>query len=845
MKSNSSRISTAIRSLSLRTRLILGNMIVTFLAVAGLGYYVYYRAQQTNFYLTNQLNASVHQQAETQLNATSTEQAATLNNFFASASMNITMIGTTAGNLLTQENSLDNGSYWDAANSMNRISNGSWDNSSTDSASVFIPAKNDLTGSLTSELNTLRQLDFTVPTILKANPNIVAIYFGGLSGETLYYPNINLASLVPSDFDVTGRPWFVNASPAQDPSRQAVWADPYLDAASHGLIVTVSAPVYDSSGTFRGVVAMDFQLSKITNLVSNIRVGDTGYAFLIDKNDKLIAMPASGYKEFGVSPSTVPLGHVLDPTEVSAQVPTDFWKVLNKMSRGESGLETIQVNGVDHFISYSSLPSVGYSLAKIVPAQELLTNVTTAQEQIAQSTRNTLIFSILLILGILIISILATFAISDTLMMPLRALTKTAEEITDGDLTATAEIRGQDEIGMLANTLNKMTSTLKENIRSLEQRVAERTSDLEEASRNADQRAAQFEAIALIVKAINSVHQMDALLPQITSVISERFGYYHVGIFLNDESGQTAILAATNSEGGKNMLARGHRLKIGEQGIVGYVAATGTVRVARSVGEDAAYFNNPDLPETLSEMALPLLVGNQIAGVLDVQSKQADAFSAEDIGVLSLLADEVSLAIDNTRLLESTRRSLSEAEALYHQYLRQAWSRFPREENLVGYRNTISGSAPLESPVDFDSNPKGGNNEQKETGRLVVPIKLRGELIGNLVIQAPQNKEWTHDQMDLAQAVADRVALSAENARLFDETSRRAERERMVTEITSKIRSTNNPEEMIGIALNELRNALGATQVQLIPQAISFSRDTKTSTGQAVDPVHNGNGAKK
>jgi GAF domain-containing protein/HAMP domain-containing protein len=474
------------------------------------------------------------------------------------------------------------------------------------------------------------------------------------------------------------------------------------------------------------------------------------------------------------------------------------------------------------------------------------------QAEIYAVANRTLTISLLILGAILLFATALAVYLGNSLIEPVISLTQTAQEAAQGDLSVRSNVKSKDEIGVLAAAFNQMTGQLSNLIGTLEKRVADRTqeltarsNDLEIAGANIQQRATQFEAIALIVKAINSVHQMDALLPQITSVISERLGYYHIGIFLNDESDQTAALAASNSEGGKNMLARGHRLRIGEQGIVGYVAATGTVRVARSVGEDAIYFNNPDLPETLSEMALPLRVGNQIVGVLDVQSKQTDAFSSEDISVLSLLADEVSLAIENTRLLESTRRSLSEAEALYRQYLHKAWSRFPHEENLVGYRSTISGSAPLETPVDFDANLKDGNKEQKETGRLVIPIKLRSELIGNLVIQAPQNKEWTRDQMDLVQAVADRVALSAENARLFDETIRRAERERMVTEITSKIRSTNNPEEMIGIALNELRNALGATQVQLIPQAISFSRDTKTSTDQKVDPVHNGNGAKK
>jgi GAF domain-containing protein len=128
---------------------------------------------------------------------------------------------------------------------------------------------------------------------------------------------------------------------------------------------------------------------------------------------------------------------------------------------------------------------------------------------------------------------------------------------------------------------------------------------------------------------------------------------------------------------------------------------------------------------------------------------------------------------------------------------------------------------------------------------------LRGETIGNLIVHAPEGRYWRKDQIELVKAVADRVALSAENARLFDETSRRAERERLVTEITSKIRSTNDPEEMINTALEELRSALGAAQIQIIPQVVPASQ---TSSGEASNSVHinesghktqRGNGANK
>jgi GAF domain-containing protein len=844
MKNFSSRNISA-RPFSLRTRLILGNMIIIFLAVTGLGYYVYYRAQEANSYLTAQLTASVRQQAETQMNAIGTEQAAALDNFFATAAMNITMVGATASNLVSQENSLNNGIYWNAVNSLSRLPNGSWDNSKADAASVFVPAKYDLTPNLVSELNTIRQLDFTIPTVLKSNPDVVAIYFGGVSGETVYYPNIDLASLVPPDFDVTQRPWFLKASPAQDPSRQAVWSDPYLDAASHGLIVTSSAPVYDSNGTFRGVVAMDFQLNKITEVVSGIHVGNTGYSFLIDKNHRLIALPAAGYKEFGISASAVPLGQLLDPTKVVAPLPPEFWQILGNMSSGKSGFETIQLNGVEHFVAYRPVPSIGYSLALIVPSQELLASAAAAQAQIAQSARNTILVSLFIVIAILIISLLATLGISSRLMQPLGILTRTAEEIAHGDLNAEAHIQSQDEIGTLAATLNSMTASLRESIQSLEQRVAERTSELELVSRNANRRAAEFEAIVQVTGAISSIRRMEELLPRITSVISEQFGYYHVGIFLNNETDRYTYLTAANSEGGQKMLNRGHNLKIGEQGIVGNVASTGKPRMARNVGEDAVFFNNPDLPETKSELALPLRSGGNIIGVLDVQSREPDAFSEEDIRVLTILADQVSLAIENVRSFETTQRALNEAEALYRQYLRQAWSRLPREQRLAGYRYTPRGASILETQVDLSS---AADAKEKPVNRITVPIKLRGEVIGELNIQIPADTKLSNDHMDLIQAVADRLALSAENARLFDETSRRAERERLVTEITSKIRSTNDPETMIKTALNELRNALGATQVQLIPQAISISQGTEkriySSTAESsTEKAPGGNGA--
>ena len=371
--------------------------------------------------------------------------------------------------------------------------------------------------------------------------------------------------------------------------------------------------------------------------------------------------------------------------------------------------------------------------------------------------------------------------------------------------------------------LRGLQSSLEARIEERTNELAQRSAELEAANQHNEQRAAQFEAIAQVANAIASIRTLEELLPKITKLISEKFNFYHVGIFLNDASNQYAALSAANSDGGQKMLARRHQLKIGEQGIVGSVAGTGTPRIALDVGEDATFFNNPDLPNTHSEMALPLTISGKTVGALDVQSTEPAAFDQDDLQILSILADQVSLAIENARLFEESSKSLTEAEALYRQYLRQAWGRMPKEQRLEGYHYSAIGAVPIEHT---NENKKSKRDDQSRRPGISVPIILRGESIGTLVIQVPDVGQVNDDQMDLVKAVAERVAISAENARLFEETTRRAERERLVTDITAKIRSTNDPEVMIQTALNELKTALGATKVQLVPHTLQQSKTT-------------------
>jgi hypothetical protein len=179
--------------------------------------------------------------------------------------------------------------------------------------------------------------------------------------------------------------------------------------------------------------------------------------------------------------------------------------------------------------------------------------------------------------------------------------------------------------------------------------------------------------------------------------------------------------------------------------------------------------------------------------------------------------------MENSRLFDETRNALAKAETVSRQFTRQAWARLLVEQNLLGYRYNLAGASPLEKPIELTGLVSGQDNRQQmEASQVVVPIELRGETIGKLLVQSPSGS-FSQDQIDIIEAVAERVALSAENARLFEETTRRAERERLVSDITGKIRSVTDPESMIQTAMDELRRVLGASRVEVVPQNIKGS----------------------
>ena len=367
-------------------------------------------------------------------------------------------------------------------------------------------------------------------------------------------------------------------------------------------------------------------------------------------------------------------------------------------------------------------------------------------------------------------------------------------------------------------SLRISNQTLQELNQNLEARVSSRTTELELANQRNEKRARQFEALAQVAHATTSNQNLEVLLPNLVELISKRFGFYHIGIFLLDEAREFAELRATNSEGGKHMLARKHKLGIGQSGIVGFVSATGKPRITLDVGDDAVFFNNPDLPNTHSETALPLRSGDQIIGVLDIQSIESNAFHEEDIEVLSTLADQVSIAIQNAQSFEASQELLKEAQRSSGAFLGESWRILQGQEESIGYQITENKLKPLTKATTSTQIKKAVAGkatviENGENATLAIPIRLRDQVIGIMNMHVLEEHEWDADEVDVAEAVAERLSLALEAALLLKSTQRSAEIERITADISTKIGATTQFDSILRTAAEELSRVLGSSEV--------------------------------
>ena len=555
----------------------------------------------------------------------------------------------------------------------------------------------------------------------------------------------------------------------------------------------VSMPILDPAGKLVGVGMFAANLDQLSNEVAVARYGETGVTYVVDAEDRIIAHPDPGY---------------------SAEIVDIHDSLLaQKLRAGEEGqLSYVDAEG-RQWQAYVALLDNGWG----VIAQQEYAELRSSLERLAH------IGVLVSVLGGLLLGGL-TFLTMRQALEPIDGLTETVAAITEGDLTRTAPVVSEDELGVLARTFNSMTAQLRESIDTLEQRVASRTLDLE-------RRSAYLAASAEVSRAAVSILDPDMLIRQVVDLIRERFDLYYVGLFLVDETNTWAVLRSGTGAAGQAMLARQHRMRIGE-GMIGWSVANAEARIASHAEVDGVRLVNPELPDTRSEAALPLRSRGQVLGALTVQSARPDVFDPESVAVLQTMVDQVAVAIDNARLLAQAQASLEAERRAYGVASRQEWSRLARtraESGYVGVRQAADAAtdahqvALLVAQGEWSPEMRAARRtRQSVSGQhegmptLAVPIFVRDEVVG--VLNFSKSEEaggltpgatWTREEVTLLEALAGQLGQALDGARLYRQTQLRAAREGAIREISDQMQRAMDMTALMRISAEALNQALG------------------------------------
>jgi GAF domain-containing protein len=313
-------------------------------------------------------------------------------------------------------------------------------------------------------------------------------------------------------------------------------------------------------------------------------------------------------------------------------------------------------------------------------------------------------------------------------------------------------------------------------------------------TRELDRRLVQIRTAAEVSRSLSGLMDLDTLLQQVVDLMQSRFGLYYVGVFLQDEKGENAILRAGTGEAGEEMIATRYQMPVGDDSIVGRAIANRKPHIALDVGREPTRFNNPLLPKTRSEMALPLISGERVFGALTVQSEFPDAFDQDDTIVMQGIADSLATSIQNVHLFDESKKSLQEIQALNRQYVVQAWKK--------------AGETPSLQRASYENAAYDGIENISITQRF--PILLRDQIIGQLAIDTDKQM-LTPEEQTLIQEVTTQAALAMENIRLLEESQRRSSLEHLLGNVVQNVRSQTDLEMILRSTVSELGRALGAT----------------------------------
>jgi GAF domain-containing protein len=371
---------------------------------------------------------------------------------------------------------------------------------------------------------------------------------------------------------------------------------------------------------------------------------------------------------------------------------------------------------------------------------------------------------------------------------------------------------------LITSTSEKSETLVAEN-----QNLALKLAEFEKMS---DRRKSRLVTTRQIARELSQQSDLDKLLHDSVELIRSQLGYFHAGIFLTDDRNENAILRAATGEAGRQLLEKKHRLRIRDEGLVGYVISRGEARTAFDVGDDSVKIISPALPNTRSEMAVPLRVGTRIFGALDVQSDQIEAFNEEDIDVLQSISDQLAVAIDKTAQLQTLKQKVNDLEDGYRSYTRGIWQAHlkgsKKQLNYVYKQDTLGTDYQKSDIVDdallrgepIIASPKPAGDTEELESEVAVPITLRNQSLGVLNIKF-KGKTVPSDMVALVNNASDRLALALENARLLEQIQERAEREHLVSDISTKVRTAADIDTILRTTAAELGKSLGIDEVRI------------------------------
>jgi len=371
------------------------------------------------------------------------------------------------------------------------------------------------------------------------------------------------------------------------------------------------------------------------------------------------------------------------------------------------------------------------------------------------------------------------YFISQTVSEPLKDLIATFKAVEAGDLSQRAKVAATDEIAEVTMHFNRMVASLEELQSTLEKQVEERTRLLKATNE--------------IAKVSSSILDPDDLLAKVINQFTDQFNYYFAAIYLVDPGEKWAELKEATGEAGKVLKQNRHRHDLTGKSMVATCIRERMPRISQNTIEEKQRVENPLLPYTRSEIALPLIAADRVLGALNIQSTRMADFEVQVIETVQNMAVQVAIALENARLFQETESRIKEMRVIQQQYLLEGWS------------SLAIGRDELEYAI--------GDANEANVQKIDASINLRDQIIGQITLEGAG--EWSTEQKNLVDAVATQAAIALENARLVNESRQIAIRERMLAEINSKIWTSNTIDAVLQNAIKELGRRLDASSATI------------------------------